>query len=52
MATPMTLDVTDMCIRAAMSHFLHGHDVELHGLKTAEMNGKKGIAGGFDCDSE
>eukprot|EP00804_Cyclotella_cryptica_P013918 CCRYP_002436-RA/>CCRYP_002436-RA protein AED:0.29 eAED:0.29 QI:0/-1/0/1/-1/1/1/0/523 len=51
MANQMTLDVVDMCISASKSHFLHGRDIELHGLKTAEMNGKVGVAGGFDCDS-
>ncbi|KAL7478709.1 hypothetical protein ACHAW6_004458 [Cyclotella cf. meneghiniana] len=51
MANQMTLDVVDMCISAAKSHFLYGRDIELHGLKTAEMNGKMGVAGGFDCDS-
>jgi hypothetical protein len=51
MATKMTLDVVDMCIRAAKSHHLFGKDVKLYGLKTEEMNGKSGIAGGFDPDN-
>lgn len=51
MATKMTLNVTDMCIRAAKSHHLFGKDVKLQGLKTEEMNGKLGIVGGFDADS-
>lgn len=52
MATKMTLEVTDMCIRAAKSHHLFGKQVKLHGLKTEEMNGKVGVAGGFDPDSD
>jgi len=51
MATKMTLEVCDMCIRAAKSHHLFGKDVKLQGLKTEEMNGKLGIVGGFDADS-
>jgi len=51
MATKMTLEVTDMCIRAAKSHHLFSKDVTLKGLKTEEMNGKVGIVGGFDPDS-
>ena len=51
MATEMTLEVTDMCIRAAKSHHLFGKEVKLEGLKTEEMNGKIGIVGGFDPDS-
>ena len=50
MATEMTLDVVDMCIEAGKSHCLHGKQVELYGLKTQEMNGRMGIAGGFDFD--
>ena len=51
MATNMTLDVVDMCIRAAETHYMYGMSVELRGLKAEEMNGKVGIAGGFDVDS-
>lgn len=51
MATGMTIQVADMCIRAAQSSNLHGQDVELFGLKSADMNGTKGVAGGFDPDS-
>mmetsp|Transcript_13369 Transcript_13369/g.20635 ORF Transcript_13369/g.20635 Transcript_13369/m.20635 type:complete len:560 (+) Transcript_13369:125-1804(+) len=51
MATKTTLEVTDMCIRAAKSHHLFGKDVKLQGLKTEEMNGKLGVVGGFDADS-
>ena len=52
MATKMTLEVTDMCIRAAKSHHLFGKKVKLSGLKTEDMNGKVGIVGGFDPDSD
>jgi hypothetical protein len=52
MATKMTLEVTDMCIRAAKSHHLFGKEVKLNGLKTEEMNGKVGFVGGFDPDSD
>jgi hypothetical protein len=52
MATSMTMEVVDMCIRAARSSHLFGKDVELHGLKNVDMNGLKGVAGGFDPDSE
>jgi len=50
MATPMTLEVVDMCILAARSSHLLGKDVELHSLK-ANINGSRGVAGGFDPDS-
>mmetsp|Transcript_10421 Transcript_10421/g.12684 ORF Transcript_10421/g.12684 Transcript_10421/m.12684 type:complete len:566 (+) Transcript_10421:34-1731(+) len=50
MATPMTLEVVDMCILAARSSHLLGKDVELHSLKV-NMNGSRGVAGGFDPDS-
>jgi hypothetical protein len=50
MATKMTLEIVDMCIRAAKSHHLFGKDVKLHGLNTPSMNRKVGIAGGFDPD--
>jgi hypothetical protein len=50
--TKMTLEVADMCIRAAKSHHLFGKNVKLHSLNTESMNGKVGIAGGFDPDSE
>ena len=52
MATKMTLEVTDMCVRATQSHHLFGKKVKLHGLKTESMNGKEGIVGGFDPDSD
>ena len=52
MATKMTLNVTDMCVRATQSHHLFGKKVKLHGLKTESMNGKEGIVGGFDPDSD
>ena len=51
MATSMTMDVVDMCIRAAQTSYLFGKDVELHSLNKIEMNGLKGIAGGFDSNT-
>jgi hypothetical protein len=48
MANPISLEVVDMCIFAAKSAYFYSKDVELHGLKTVEMNGKKGVGGGFD----
>lgn len=51
MATKMTLEVSDMCIRAAKSHHMYGKEVQLRGLQTADMNGRIGVAGGFDADS-
>lgn len=51
MATNMTLEVVDMCIRAAKNHHMYGKEVQLHGLNTQEMNGKVGVAGGFNSDS-
>eukprot|EP00980_Cylindrotheca_fusiformis_P018393 scaffold6052_cov118-Cylindrotheca_fusiformis.AAC.6 len=51
MATAMTLDVVDMCIVAAKSSYLCGQDVELFGLNKEEMNGKRGVAGGFNPDA-
>jgi hypothetical protein len=52
LATQMTLEVADMCIRAAKRHHLSGEDVKLHSLNTESMNGKVGVAGGYDPDSE
>ena len=49
--TKMTLDVLDMCIRAAKSHHMFGKEVKLHSLKTETMNDKVCIAGGFDPDT-
>jgi hypothetical protein len=49
MATSMTLEVADMCIRAAGSSHLFDKQVELNGLKNQGMNGKKGVVGGFDA---
>lgn len=52
MATPTTMQIVDLCIRAAKSSYLYGREVELVDLKKADMNGLKGVAGGFDPDSE
>ena len=51
-ATQMTLDVVDMCVRAAYSSHMFGKHVELHKLNTKKMNGLIGVAGGFDPDSD
>jgi len=51
MATNMTLEVVDMCIHASKTSHLFGKDIELHGLKTETMNGKRGVVGGFDADT-
>lgn len=52
-STPMTLEVVDMCIRAAQTAHLYGKDVELHGLVNAtDMNGLRGSVGGFDAESD
>lgn len=51
-ATEMTLEVTDMCIRAAKSHHLYSKEVKLHGLNAKDMNDKVGIVGGFDADTD
>merc|ERR1712085_152836 len=48
MATKTTMDVVDMCIRAAGSHHMYGEEVELHSLNTKEVNGILGTAGGYD----
>lgn len=50
-ATPMTLQVVDMCIRAAQTAHLYGKDVILQNLNKQEMNGQKGVVGGFNPDS-
>lgn len=51
MATNMTLEVVDMCIHASKTSHLFGKDIELHGLTTETMNGKRGVVGGFDPDT-
>lgn len=49
MATKMTLKVVTMCIEAYESSRLFGKRVELHGLKTATMNGRQGWCKGYVC---
>jgi hypothetical protein len=51
MANPMSMEVADMCIVAARTSYFFGKEIELHGLKTAALNGVKGVAGGFDSNS-
>jgi ankyrin repeat protein len=51
-STPMTLEIVDMCIRAAQTAHLYGKDVELHNLVSAtNLNGLRGVAGGFDTET-
>lgn len=47
MATDMTMQVVNMCIHAAKTHHLFGKEVQLHSLKSEQMNGLRGIVGGF-----
>ncbi|CAJ1953007.1 unnamed protein product [Cylindrotheca closterium] len=51
MATDITLEIVDVCIEAAKTSHMCGRDVVLKGLHSAELNGKTGVAGGFDADS-
>jgi hypothetical protein len=51
-ATQMTLNVVDMCVRAAYSSHMFGKNVELHKLNTKKMNGLIGVAGGYDPHSD
>lgn len=52
-ATSMTLEVVDMCINAAQTSYLYGKTVELCDLKKAkDLNGLKGIVGGFDSKTK
>lgn len=47
MATRTSMAMVDMCLPAAQSSQFFGKEVELFGLKNAEMNGKRGIARGY-----
>ena len=52
-ATPMTLEVVEMCIAAARSSHLLGHPVRLHNLQQADhLNDAIGVAGGYDPKSQ
>ncbi|CAJ1953011.1 unnamed protein product [Cylindrotheca closterium] len=51
LATPMSMEIADMCIKAAESSDRYGKSAKLEGLEDAAMNGKKGWVGGFDVDS-
>ncbi|CAJ1925078.1 unnamed protein product [Cylindrotheca closterium] len=46
------MELADMCIRASKTSFLYGKDVVLEGLKSADMNGQKGVVGGYDPDTD
>mmetsp|Transcript_26875 Transcript_26875/g.65313 ORF Transcript_26875/g.65313 Transcript_26875/m.65313 type:complete len:597 (+) Transcript_26875:189-1979(+) len=52
MATPMTMEIAGMCIKAAETSDMYGKSAKLEGLQNAAMNGKMGCVGGFDVDSE
>lgn len=52
MATRMTLDAADMCIRAAKTAHLFGKEVELFGLNNEAMNGSKGVVGGYLIEND
>jgi hypothetical protein len=47
MASKMTLKAGSMCVDAHKSSHFFGKEVELHGLKAAHMNGKRGVARGY-----
>lgn len=51
MASPMTMEVVRMCSAAYPSSHLFGKEVVLQGLKSEELNGKRGIARGFVVQS-
>ena len=51
-ATRLSMELADMCIRAARTSSFYGKDVVLEGLKSAGMNGKKGVAGGYAPDTD
>lgn len=52
-ATRMTLEVADMCISAAKTSYLYGKVIELFDLKKAkDLNGLKGVVGGFDSKTK
>jgi len=47
MASDLSMKMVEMCIEAAKSQHMYGKMVELHGLSTASMNGKRGICAGY-----
>ena len=51
MATSMTLEVADMCVKAHQTSRWFGQMVELHSLKSASRNGKQGICKGYMVDT-
>lgn len=51
MATNTTMEIATMCIEAAESSHFFGKEVELYDLKNETMNGKQGIARGYDTAS-
>jgi hypothetical protein len=51
MATKMTMQIVDWCVQAYQSSQFLNQEVELHSLKNASMNGKIGIARGFNVDN-
>jgi len=47
MSIKLTIDIAGLCIEANRSSHFFNQEVELHGLKTDSMNGKRGIARGY-----
>ena len=45
-------EMVDMCIAAAKTSDIDGKDVVFEGLDAEHMNGKTGIVGGYDYDSD
>jgi len=43
----LTIQIAELCIEANRSSHFFNQEVELHGLETATMNGKRGIARGY-----
>ena len=52
MATEMTLAVVERASAAYVTSYLFGQQVQLFGLKNVTMNGKRGVARGFQWDTK
>ncbi|KAL3935039.1 MAG: hypothetical protein SGBAC_009364 [Bacillariaceae sp.] len=54
MATPMTMEIAGMCIKAAETSEMYGKYAKLDGLEgpASCMNGKEGWIGGYDADGD
>lgn len=51
MANATTLPIVDYRLQANDSTHLMNQTVELHGLKQVAMNGQRGVAKGYNCDT-